>query len=181
MCGITGVFAFTDAGRNSLSALQASTDAIVSRGPDSQGHFVFDQCGLGFRRLAILDLSADGNQPMTDESGRYTIVFNGEIFNFSELRQKLVAKGHRFHSQTDTEVILHLYISRGAQLSSRSSTASSASPFTIRRKTPCSFARDRYGVEAPARVPRRRQAAVRLRDEVAAGPGRARASSTTWP
>ncbi|GAA3951252.1 asparagine synthase (glutamine-hydrolyzing) [Hymenobacter algoricola] len=113
MCGITGIFAFTDAGRSTLSALQASTDAIVSRGPDSQGHFVYDHCGLGFRRLAILDLSADGNQPMTDESGRYTIVFNGEIFNFRELRQKLVKKGHTFRSQTDTEVILKLYISEG--------------------------------------------------------------------
>ncbi|UOQ76155.1 asparagine synthase (glutamine-hydrolyzing) [Hymenobacter sp. 5516J-16] len=113
MCGISGVFAFTDAGRNSLASLRASTDAIVSRGPDSQGHFAYERCGLGFRRLAILDLTADGNQPMTDESGRYTIVFNGEIFNFKELRQKLVSKGHRFHSQTDTEVVLHLYISEG--------------------------------------------------------------------
>ena len=113
MCGITGTFAFTDAGRASLASLQASTDAIVSRGPDSQGHFVYDRCGLGFRRLAILDLTADGNQPMTDESERYTIVFNGEIFNFRELRQKLMKKGYRFHSQTDTEVILQLYISEG--------------------------------------------------------------------
>ncbi|TGD83009.1 asparagine synthase (glutamine-hydrolyzing) [Hymenobacter wooponensis] len=113
MCGITGVFAFTDAGRSALASLHASTDAIISRGPDSQGHFVYDRCGLGFRRLAILDLTADGNQPMTDESGRYTIVFNGEIFNFKELRQKLISKGHRFHSQTDTEVILRLYISEG--------------------------------------------------------------------
>ncbi|WP_324671919.1 asparagine synthase (glutamine-hydrolyzing) [Hymenobacter sp. GOD-10R] len=113
MCGITGTFAFTDAGRASLASLQASTDAIVSRGPDSQGHFVYDRCGLGFRRLAILDLTADGNQPMTDEAGRYTIVFNGEIFNFRELRQKLIKKGYHFHSQTDTEVILQLYISEG--------------------------------------------------------------------
>ncbi|SNR69725.1 asparagine synthase (glutamine-hydrolyzing) [Hymenobacter mucosus] len=113
MCGITGIFAFTEAGRSSLASLRASTDAISSRGPDSQGHFVYDRCGLGFRRLAILDLTADGNQPMTDESGRYTIVFNGEIFNFKELRQKLISKGHRFHSQTDTEVVLQLYISEG--------------------------------------------------------------------
>jgi asparagine synthase (glutamine-hydrolysing) len=113
MCGITGTFAFSDAGRASLASLQASTDAIVSRGPDSQGHFVYDRCGLGFRRLAILDLTADGNQPMTDEAGRYTIVFNGEIFNFRELRQKLIKKGYRFHSQTDTEVILQLYIAEG--------------------------------------------------------------------
>ncbi|MBC6607141.1 asparagine synthase (glutamine-hydrolyzing) [Hymenobacter sp. BT188] len=113
MCGITGIFAFSDAGRNSLAALPASTDAIISRGPDSQGHYVYDNVGLGFRRLAILDLSCDGNQPMTDESGRYTIVFNGEIFNFRELRQRLVRKGHQFHSQTDTEVILRLYITEG--------------------------------------------------------------------
>jgi len=113
MCGITGLFAFTDTGRSALAALPASTDAIISRGPDSQGHFVYDRCGLGFRRLAILDLSADGNQPMTDESGRYTIVFNGEIFNFRELRQRLLKKGYQFHSQTDTEVILRLYIIEG--------------------------------------------------------------------
>ncbi|UOQ67202.1 asparagine synthase (glutamine-hydrolyzing) [Hymenobacter volaticus] len=113
MCGITGLFAFTDTGRNALAGLPASTDAIISRGPDSQGHFVYDRCGLGFRRLAILDLSADGNQPMTDESGRYTIVFNGEIFNFRELRQRLMNKGYQFHSQTDTEVILRLYITEG--------------------------------------------------------------------
>ena len=66
------------------------------RGPDSQGHFFFDKCGLGHRRLAILDLTADGAQPMTDESGRYTIVFNGEIFNFPELKRKLKAKRLHF-------------------------------------------------------------------------------------
>ncbi len=113
MCGITGVFAFTDTGRQTLSRLQAATDAIVRRGPDSQGHFVYESVGLGFRRLAILDLSADGNQPMTDGSGRYTIVFNGEIFNFQELRAKLVKRGIVFHSQTDTEVILNLYLTEG--------------------------------------------------------------------
>ena len=113
MCGITGIFAFTETGRQSLPNLQASTDAIIRRGPDSQGHYVYDQCGLGFRRLAILDLSADGNQPMTDASGRYTIVFNGEIFNYRELREKLVKRGCTFHSQTDTEVILQLYITEG--------------------------------------------------------------------
>ncbi|WP_303312090.1 asparagine synthase (glutamine-hydrolyzing) [Hymenobacter sp. BT730] len=113
MCGITGIFAFTDAGRNSLASLHASTDAISSRGPDSQGHYVYDRVGLGHRRLSILDLSCDGNQPMTDAAGRYTIIFNGEIFNFRELRQKLVKKGYTFHSQTDTEVILQLYITEG--------------------------------------------------------------------
>ncbi|WP_375416566.1 asparagine synthase (glutamine-hydrolyzing) [uncultured Hymenobacter sp.] len=113
MCGITGLFAFSDQGRLALSGLQAATDAISRRGPDSQGHYVYDNVGLGFRRLAILDLSADGNQPMTDVSGRYTIVFNGEIFNFRELRSRLERRGYTFASQTDTEVILQLYISEG--------------------------------------------------------------------
>ncbi len=113
MCGITGLFAFNDHGRLALTCLQAATDAIIRRGPDSQGHYAYDNVGLGFRRLAILDLSADGNQPMTDVSGRYTIVFNGEIFNFRELRAKLESKGYVFASQTDTEVILQLYISEG--------------------------------------------------------------------
>ena len=107
------MFAFTDQGRAALTRLQAATDAIIRRGPDSEGHYIYDNVGLGFRRLAILDLSADGNQPMTDASGRYTIVFNGEIFNYRELREKLLKRGCTFHSQTDTEVILQLYITEG--------------------------------------------------------------------
>ncbi|AMJ64753.1 asparagine synthase (glutamine-hydrolyzing) [Hymenobacter sp. PAMC 26628] len=146
MCGITGVFAFSDAGRQSLTCLQASTDAIARRGPDSQGHFVYDQCGLGFRRLAILDLSADGNQPMTDEAGRYTIVFNGEIFNYRELREKLIKKGCRFHSQTDTEVILQLYITEGRSFLKK---LNGFFGFAIYDKEENSLfiARDRYGVK----------------------------------
>ena len=146
MCGITGVFAFSDAGRQSLTRLQASTDAIARRGPDSQGHFVYDQCGLGFRRLAILDLSADGNQPMTDEAGRYTIVFNGEIFNYRELREKLIKKGCRFHSQTDTEVILQLYITEGRSFIKK---LNGFFGFAIYDKEENSLfiVRDRYGVK----------------------------------
>lgn len=113
MCGISGVYAFSDVGRDFLDKLQASTDALAKRGPDSQGHFYYEKCGLGHRRLAILDLTADGAQPMTDESGRYTIVFNGEIFNFPELKQKLIQNGYTFFSTSDTEVLLKLYIKEG--------------------------------------------------------------------
>ncbi len=146
MCGITGVFAFSDAGRQSLTRLQASTDAIVRRGPDSQGHFLYDQCGLGFRRLAILDLSADGNQPMTDEAGRYTIVFNGEIFNYRELREKLIKKGCRFHSQTDTEVILQLYITEGRGFLKKLNGFFGLAIYD-KEENSLFIARDRYGVK----------------------------------
>ena len=146
MCGITGVFAFTETGRQSLAGLQASTDAIIRRGPDSQGHFVYDQCGLGFRRLAILDLSADGNQPMTDPAQRYTIVFNGEIFNFRELRAKLVKKGYKFHSQTDTEVILNLYISEGRSFIKKLNGFFGLAIFD-KEENSLFIARDRYGVK----------------------------------
>ncbi|MFC5269329.1 asparagine synthase (glutamine-hydrolyzing) [Adhaeribacter terreus] len=113
MCGISGIYAFNDAGRHFIGNLKASTDAIEKRGPDSQGHFVSSCVGLGHRRLSIIDTSEGGNQPMHDETGRYTIVFNGEIFNYRELKAKLVAKGHTFQSQTDTEVLLKLYITEG--------------------------------------------------------------------
>ncbi|QMU30424.1 asparagine synthase (glutamine-hydrolyzing) [Adhaeribacter radiodurans] len=116
MCGISGVYAFSDKGRESITKLKDSTDAIESRGPDSQGHYVYDKVGLGHRRLSVLDVSSDGAQPMVDESGRYTIVFNGEIFNFLELKRKLIQNGYTFYSGTDTEVLLKLYITEGKDL-----------------------------------------------------------------
>ncbi|MDB5262718.1 MAG: asparagine synthase [Adhaeribacter sp.] len=146
MCGISGIYAFSDLGRDYLNKLKASTDAIEKRGPDSQGHFFFDKCGLGHRRLAILDLTADGSQPMTDESGRYTIVFNGEIFNFPQLKSKLKASGYTFFSGTDTEVLLKLYIKEGKRFLKR---LNGFFAFAIYDKEEDSvfIARDRMGVK----------------------------------
>ena len=146
MCGITGVFAFTEKGRAAQRGLQASTDAIVQRGPDSQGHFVCASTGLGFRRLAILDLRPEGNQPMQDEAERYTIVFNGEIFNFQELRDELRAAGHTFRTGTDTEVLLHLYLKYGRKFLPR---LNGFFAFAIydRDEDSLFIARDRYGVK----------------------------------
>ncbi len=87
-------------------ALQAATDALLHRGPDDEGIWTDGPIGMGFRRLAILDLSAAGHQPMHSPDGRYTIVFNGEVYNFVELRAQLEALGERFVSDSDTEVIL---------------------------------------------------------------------------
>src|SRR5687767_12884191 len=146
MCGISGIYAFSDIGRDYLDKLKASTDAIEKRGPDSEGHFYHDKCGLGHRRLAILDLTADGAQPMTDESGRYTIVFNGEIFNFPQLKRKLKANGYSFFSGTDTEVLLKLYIKEGRKFLKRLNGFFS---FAIYDKEEDSLfiARDRMGVK----------------------------------
>ncbi|MBC7446738.1 MAG: asparagine synthase (glutamine-hydrolyzing) [Hymenobacteraceae bacterium] len=148
MCGITGVFAFTSAGRAALMRLPDSTDAIVRRGPDSAGHFVDEHVGLGFRRLAILDLRPEGNQPMesADVERRYHIVFNGEIFNFQELREELRAKGYQFRTGTDTEVILNMYAAYGRRFVKR---LNGFFAFAIHDREDGSLfiARDRYGVK----------------------------------
>jgi asparagine synthase (glutamine-hydrolysing) len=110
MCGITGIYAFNEVGRFSMINLSAANEALAHRGPDAARLFDQNRTGLAHRRLAIIDLSADGNQPMTDASGRYTIVFNGEIYNYQKLREELRSEGIAFQSASDTEVLLYLYI-----------------------------------------------------------------------
>jgi asparagine synthase (glutamine-hydrolysing) len=110
MCGITGIVAFTGEGRKYIDHLPGATDRLKLRGPDGGGTFRKDNIGLGHRRLSIIDVTEGGSQPMHDDSGRYTIVFNGEIFNFPYLREALAAKGATFQSHSDTEVLLKLYI-----------------------------------------------------------------------
>src|ERR1051326_5131381 len=108
MCGICGEMRF-DGGH--ADALAEMRDQIVHRGPDSSGRYVSPDgtAGLGFRRLAIIDLNPTANQPMANEDGSIQVVFNGEIYNFAEIREELIARGHTFKSRSDTEVIVHLY------------------------------------------------------------------------
>jgi asparagine synthase (glutamine-hydrolysing) len=110
MCGITALFAY-DAPAIAREELQAITDRMIPRGPDAGGTWVSPdgRVGLGSRRLAIIDLSAEGTQPMWDSARELVIVFNGEIYNYAELRASLQRNGARFHSHTDTEVLLELY------------------------------------------------------------------------
>lgn len=103
MCGICG-FSWNDE-----ALIRRMADRIVHRGPDQEGFFCTDGMSLGFRRLSIIDLSENGSQPMFNEDNTVCLVFNGEIYNFQELRPQLEAKGHRFRSNTDSEVILHGY------------------------------------------------------------------------
>ncbi len=105
MCGICGGLDPAGFDRRDLEAMSG---ALRHRGPDDEGHRTDGPLGLGFRRLAVIDL-AHGNQPIPNEDGTVWVVFNGEIYNFRELRRKLEAGGHRFSTDTDTEVLVHLY------------------------------------------------------------------------
>jgi asparagine synthase (glutamine-hydrolysing) len=108
MCGIAGIIGKVDGASRRL-AVQAMTDALARRGPDGEGIQAWQTATLGHRRLAIIDLSEAGHQPMLTEDGRLGVVFNGEIYNFHELRRDLIARGCRFRSLTDTEALLHGY------------------------------------------------------------------------
>jgi len=110
MCGITGIFSFSDSGRKHLHKITAATSALINRGPNAEGIYSHNNISLGHRRLSIIDTSDLAAQPFTDSSGRYTIVFNGEIFNFQELRDQLFASDVQFRSKSDTEVLLYSYI-----------------------------------------------------------------------
>ena len=104
MCGIVGVFNL-NLDTVQRSVLKSMTEKIAHRGPDGQGYFVSNNIGLAHKRLAILDTSDKGAQPMSSKNNKWTIIFNGCIYNFSELKQELKSKGHTFISETDTEVI----------------------------------------------------------------------------
>ena len=108
MCGIAGVCNLNGQPVQQ-GLLKQMTDAIAHRGPDGEGQYVDGPVGLGHRRLAVIDLSPAGSQPMANRQGDVTITYNGEIYNYRELRTSLEAKGYRFRSQTDTEVVLHSY------------------------------------------------------------------------
>src|SRR4051812_18379299 len=110
MCGIVGYAGFAEPG-----LVQRMCDAIVHRGPDGEGQAEFhnEAMAIGMRRLAIIDIPG-GDQPMVSADGRVSLVFNGEIYNYESLRSELVEKGHRFHTRSDTEVVLEAYLEWGA-------------------------------------------------------------------
>ena len=115
MCGIAG---YVSENKIEPAVLKAMTERIAHRGPDGEGFFVDDTCGLGHRRLAIIDLKT-GDQPIYNEDKTIVVVFNGEIYNFQTLRQELEEKGHRFQTQTDTEVLVHGYEEWGGALTEK--------------------------------------------------------------
>jgi asparagine synthase (glutamine-hydrolysing) len=114
MCGITGIIDFENQPVEQIA--QIMTDALTHRGPDAGGLCKFQSCALGHRRLSIIDLTDSANQPMLSDDGLTAIVFNGEIYNFKELRASLESRGVRFRTSSDTEVLLRLYISKQEQM-----------------------------------------------------------------
>jgi asparagine synthase (glutamine-hydrolysing) len=119
VCGIAGIFNYSRTSEDiSEAGLRSMGISMAQRGPDSSGTWIHKnkQIGLTHRRLAIIDLSDDGIQPMVHEDDKFALVFNGEIYNFQELRQNLINKGYRFTTNTDTEVILFLYIEHGKSM-----------------------------------------------------------------
>jgi len=108
MCGITGIVYLERERKINPASLKKMSDALHHRGPDDEGHYIQQNVGLGFRRLSIIDLST-GHQPLANEDDSIWIVFNGEIYNYHELHDDLISKGHVFKTKSDTETIVHLY------------------------------------------------------------------------
>src|SRR6266576_3426 len=118
MCGIAGFVGMQVPDDEAGRRVRAMCDAIAHRGPDSDGYHVADGVALGMRRLSIIDVSG-GQQPISNEDGSITVVFNGEIYNHRSLRRELEASGHRFRTHSDTEVLVHLYEDFGPEMVSR--------------------------------------------------------------
>jgi asparagine synthase (glutamine-hydrolysing) len=114
MCGIAGIASFDNAQLVNEARLRAMCETLVHRGPDDEGYHISDGVGLGMRRLAVIDL-AGGHQPIANEDRSVVTVLNGEIYNFKELRRDLEARGHRFATNSDTEVIVHAYEEYGSR------------------------------------------------------------------
>jgi asparagine synthase (glutamine-hydrolysing) len=142
MCGICGFVSFAGW---SGGMLQAMNDVIVRRGPDGEGSLLAGGVGLAMRRLAIIDV-AGGAQPVYNEDRSVAVVYNGEIYNFKALRAGLIARGHQFRTQSDTEVIVHLYEERGAELV-RELEGMFAFALWDARKETLLLARDRLGIK----------------------------------
>ncbi|HEX2052748.1 MAG TPA: asparagine synthase (glutamine-hydrolyzing) [Actinomycetota bacterium] len=145
MCGFVGVI---NRGGEPVAPviLRSMTQRLFHRGPDSDGHFLDGAVGFGHRRLSILDLTPAGSQPMATESGSYVLLYNGEVYNFGELRVELQSLGHRFHSRTDSEVVLHALAQWGSDAVPRFNGMFAFALYDRARRQVL-LGRDRYGIK----------------------------------
>src|SRR5688500_5503640 len=145
MCGLAGRFHPVELPRD--PAWSSRVDALLAhRGPDGRGHYADSRCELVHRRLALLDLSPTGSQPMSNEDGSIQVVFNGEIYNHPELRAELRSRGHTFRGSSDTEVLVHLYEELGPAMASRL-RGMFAFAVLDRPRNRVLLARDRFGIK----------------------------------
>jgi len=146
MCGITGIIAFNESAKNDFTKLNAALETLSKRGPDSKGTYTHNNIAFAHSRLAIIDVSDAASQPFTDASGRYTIVFNGEIYNFKEFKNELLQKKISFRSHSDTEVLLYLFITEGVSCFEK---LNGEFAFAIYDKIEecTTIVRDRYGIK----------------------------------
>src|SRR5437867_335678 len=146
MCGIAGILEL-DAGRGAdFELLRRMAGTLAHRGPDDDGFYREGPVGLGHRRLSIIDL-AGGGQPMANEDDSVWIVFNGEIFNYQELRRELEGAGHRFRTRSDTECIVHLYEEHGPEGCARRLVGQFAFAIWDSRRRRLYLARDHVGIK----------------------------------
>jgi asparagine synthase (glutamine-hydrolysing) len=146
MCGICGVVSGNGAYPIDNAGLIAMRDLQLHRGPDDSGDYRLAGMAFGSRRLSILDLSERGHMPMHSADGRYSITYNGEVYNFRELRRDLEKRGYRFHSDSDTEVVLNLYAEHGPAMLPRLN-GMFAIAIWDKREQSLFLARDRMGVK----------------------------------
>lgn len=146
MCGINGIAGIDQGNPIAEERILAMRDRLVHRGPDDAGQCIMPGVALGSRRLAILDLSSRGRMPMSTPDGRYWITYNGEVYNFRDLRALLEGRGHSFRSGTDTEVILRLYAEEGPAMLGRLNGMFALAIWDARDRT-LFLARDRLGVK----------------------------------
>jgi asparagine synthase (glutamine-hydrolysing) len=145
MCGICGVIDFSGA-PVPVPELKVMSDAIAHRGPDGEGFFTAENVGFGHRRLAIIDLSPKGKQPRTTTDGNLTITYNGELYNYRQLRTELQGLGHRFHSETDTEVMIMAWLQWGPKSVEKFNGMFAFAMWDDRDKS-VHLVRDRYGIK----------------------------------
>ena len=145
MCGITGFINLNDKPAD-VSILKSMTDSISHRGPDGEGHWVYDNIAIGHRRLSIIDLSDAGSQPMISSDGRYILSYNGEIYNFKDIRQELERLNYSFRSDTDSEVVLYALVQWGKDALLKFN-GMFAFAFWDNHKKEMLLARDRYGIK----------------------------------
>src|SRR5215472_5874012 len=145
MCGICGQYNFDKLEPVERRDIEAMTRTLVHRGPDDEGYYIAGSLGFGFRRLSIIDLGG-GHQPMSDEERSVWVVFNGEIYNFPELKRELETHGHRFRTQSDTEVIVHGYKQWGLDVFNHLNGMFGLAIWDVRRKR-LVVVRDAFGIK----------------------------------